>query len=75
MDLDEYVFYEKKNNENFRIVDFAKKVGISLNLMSRLINKRLPPSARVAYLIDSVTEGKVSGWDLIKKRMEKEKNG
>lgn len=74
MDLDEYIFYEKKKDKNFTIKSFAEQLGISVNLLSRLIHYENIATARVAYKIEKTTQGKVSGWGLIKNYMEKQEN-
>ena len=74
MDLDEYIFYEKKKDKNFSRQAFADKLGISLNLLCRLMILSSPPTSRMAYKIEKITEGKVSGWHLITKYMEKKEN-
>ncbi len=63
MDLKEFLFYEKNKNKEFSHKFFAKKIGISHTYLSNIIVGKLPPSARVLYLIDKYTEGKV---DIIK---------
>lgn len=67
MDLDEWIFYEHKKNKKFTIKSFAKELGISTNLLSRLVNGINAPTARMAYKIDLFTHGEVSGWGLILK--------
>jgi transcriptional regulator with XRE-family HTH domain len=72
MDLDEYVFYEKKKDKNFTLKTLAAQLEISENTLSKLIHLQNIPTTRIAYKIETFTEGKVSGWGLIKKYMEKQ---
>lgn len=70
MDLDEYLFYEKKKNKNFTTRQFAQALGLNTNYLHKIVSGFLTPSAQLAYQIEKLTEGKVSGWQLIKRALE-----
>lgn len=72
MDLDEYVFYEKKKNPNFTQQQFAKSLGISPNHLCQVKKGKLPLSYKLANKILKKTKGKVDISYLINKRKTKE---
>lgn len=65
MDLDEFLFYEKKKNPSFTKKEFAKRLGVSAAFLSKIISLQQAPSAKIAYKIQKLTDGQVSGWNLI----------
>lgn len=65
MELDEYLFFEKKKNSYMTHTYFAKLIGISRKTLYNIIHKRIAPSSLTAYKIDIVTKHQVSGWKLI----------
>jgi plasmid maintenance system antidote protein VapI len=71
MDLDEWLFYEKKKNTIFSRADFARKIRVAVNHLDRMAAGNYPISAPVAYKIWKYTEGKVNGWELMLKYQEK----
>lgn len=75
MDLSDWVYFEKKKDRSYSREKFAKQIGISKPYLDRIMNLDRPATSRVAYMIEKVTDGKVSGWELIKKYMEKKENG
>lgn len=70
MDLVEWMFFEKSKDKKFDRKAMAKRFGISLSYLNNIILMYKPPKAEMAYHIEKITNGKVSGWDLIKKCME-----
>ena len=66
MDLDEYLFYEKKKNKEFSETSFAKKLGFTPGYFSRILNKQQLPSAHFLYQLDKLTEGKVDVLKMLK---------
>ncbi len=76
MDLDEYLFFEKRKDPTFTHKKFAKKLGISASHLSSILNKRFSP-AGLTYKIWEITEGKVDIGKLLIDYFEhcKRKNG
>jgi transcriptional regulator with XRE-family HTH domain len=70
MDLDEYLFYEKKKNKKYSDRTFAKKVGVSHTHLSSLMKGRVAPSSKTAYNIFKISEGKVDVWKIIQNYYE-----
>ena len=73
MDLDEYLFYEKKKDPSFSNKKFAKKLGISQVHLSRILSGKFAFSAKVAIKISKITSGKVDIIKLLKKSHPEEK--
>lgn len=73
MDLDDYIYNRKKNEKGFTDKKFAEDLGISQEFLSRIKHYRSPPSIDLAIKIEEVTEGVVSGWELLKKYNSKQK--
>jgi len=71
MDLDEFLFYEKKKNKDFLDFEFAEKLGITRHHLSNLRHGKFVPSARLAYKIYIATDKKVDVWKMIIKYYEK----
>lgn len=71
MDLDEYVFFKKKNDKSFTDKKFAEMLGITRDHFYRLKTGNRSPSGKVAYLIDKVTEKKVDVMEMIRRFYEK----
>lgn len=58
MDLDEYLFYEKKKNPCFTYKLFAKRLGVSPHHFGRIIRKQVSPIG-VAYNLWKISEGQI----------------
>jgi transcriptional regulator with XRE-family HTH domain len=71
MDLDEYIFYENRKDKRFSKKAFAEKLGIDPKYFLRVASGKMRPSSELAYKIEQLTEGKVSGWELIKSHITK----
>lgn len=65
MDLDEYLFFEKKKNSYMTTSYFAKLIGINRSTLYMIMKKKRPPSSSIAYKIEIATNHEVSGWKLI----------
>lgn len=59
MDLDEFLFYEKKKNKEFSNKVFAKKIGFSHTYLSNVMSGKYLPSAHILYEIDKYSNGQV----------------
>jgi DNA-binding transcriptional regulator YdaS (Cro superfamily) len=70
MDIREYIFYEKVKDKTFSRKKFAQQIGISKGYLDKIMSKKTCIRAWIAYRIEQVTEGKISGWQLIKDYME-----
>ena len=71
MDLDEYLFKEKKKDASFTVKKFAEDLGVSHAYLNRLKRGLHPISAELACRIDKITNGEVDAWSMIKKGYEK----
>jgi len=71
MDLDEWIFFEKRKLPGFTVKQFCKDLGIHLATFYAVKNGKQLPSSKLAYQIEKYTEGKVKGWDLIIRALEK----
>ncbi len=58
MDLEEYLFYEKRKDENFSMEKYAKKFGITLIHFYNILSKRSPPT-QIAYRLWKESGGKI----------------
>lgn len=56
------------DNNKITITDFAKKIGIHRNNLSRIINGNHFPSRTVAYKIEKLTSGEVTAESLLFKK-------
>jgi predicted transcriptional regulator len=75
MDLDEYLFYKKKNNPEFTHQQFAHEAGIGLVTLYSVLSGDKVARSETAYKIDKYTNGQVSGWELITKAVERKMKG
>ncbi len=66
MDLEEYLFYKKKNDSKFTEKEFANRIGVSPHQLWNLKKGKSTPSAKVAYLLDFHTEGQVDIMEMIR---------
>ena len=74
MDLDEYLFYEKKKSKDFSDNKFAQKLGYSKSYFSRVLTKKITPGAHFLYALDKLTEGKVDVLKMLREAyIEKDK--
>ena len=71
MDLKEYIFYEGRKDKTFTQKKMAQMLGLSPSRFSQIVTGRIGISGCVAYKIEQLTEGKVSGWELIKNHITK----
>lgn len=75
MDLDEYLFYEKKKNKEFSDMKFAETLGFTKGYFSRVQSGVQLPSAHFLYLIDKHSEGKVDVLKMLKEAYSKKDKG
>jgi len=75
LDLDEYLFYEKKKNKEFSDTKFAKKLGFSTGYFSRVLKKKQLPSAHFLYELDKHSEGKIDIVKMLKEAYEQKEKG
>ncbi len=59
LDLDEYLFYEKKKSKDFSDTKFSQQLGYSKSYFSRVLTKKITPGAHFLYALDKLTDGKV----------------
>ena len=71
MDLDEYLFFEYKKDKSFTKKKFAEKLGITHTHFSKILTGTVSITSEIAYKIEQLTNGEVSGWDLITSRILK----
>jgi DNA-binding transcriptional regulator YdaS (Cro superfamily) len=71
MDLKEYIFYENRKDKTFTQKKMAEMLGIAPSRLSQIVTGRIQISGSLAYKIEQLTEGKVSGWELIKNHIIK----
>jgi len=71
MDLDEWLFFEKKKIPGFTVKQFCKDLDIHVATFYCIKSGQRAPSSKLAYQIEKYTNGKVKGWDLIVKAMER----
>ncbi len=71
MDIDEYIFYRKREEPGFTTRQMAKSLGLDPSYFSGLKNKNKPITSSVAVKIHEYTQGKVDGWQLIVKSVKK----
>lgn len=71
MDLDEYIFYQQKENPGYTKAQFAKEIGVSMAALRSIIQQKSLPTTRAALAIHRKTDGIVNGWDLIVEISEK----
>lgn len=74
MELDEWIFYEKRKRTNFSLKQMAEDIGVTTSTLSRIVHKHIPPQSYVAYNIEKYTNGEIIGWDMIKDFYDNEKN-
>jgi len=73
LDLDEYLFYEKKKNKDFSDTKFAQQLGYSKSYFSRILTKKIAPGAHFLYALDKHTEGKVDVVKMLREAYSKDK--
>lgn len=66
MDLDEYLFYQKKKDSTFKEKDFAKKLDLSQHQLWNIKKKNIAPSSKSVYLIEKLTNGEVDTMQMIR---------
>lgn len=74
MDIKEFIFYENRKDKTFTQKKMAQLLGVSAVHLSQIICGRAIASSSLAYKIEQLTEGKVSGWELIKNHITKNLN-
>lgn len=73
MDLKEYFFFEKRKDPTFSVKKFAEKLGIKRQTLYRIASGTMRTSLDRALLIEKLTEGKVSGLEVIKTAIIRQK--
>ena len=66
MDLEEYLFYKKKNDTNFTEKEFAKRIGVTQHQIWNIKKGRKAPSSKVAYLLEIHTNNEVDVMEMIR---------
>lgn len=74
MDISDYIHKRKKTEPKYSDRKLAHELNIPPSQLSRIKTYKIPLSTKLAMKIEEVTNGEVSGWDMIKefhKRKEK----
>ena len=70
MELYQFLFQKKHEDETFTQRNFAKKVGMTHQRLCAIAHYRVKPSDEVAMKLEKATGGQVDAWELLKKAIE-----
>lgn len=69
MELIDWLHAKRKEDPTYTGKRFAEIIGAHPSRLGRIMRYKVCPSSKIALKIEEVTEGAVSGWEIIKKNL------